>query len=247
LELEILILIGVVSGFSAGLFGLGGGIITVPALMYLVSLDIKSAVGISIVQMFFSSLFGTILNIKNNFFDLKEYYGVMIGAMIGASFSYIILSTLSSIFFEFLLLFFIAFATYRLFVSRKKAIIKHKTFNNKLLIFVSLFISIFTVPIGIGGSILLTPILIGRFGCGFKKASSIGLLFALSGSTSALIFMGYGGLINFEDGIIVGLSSIVGVYIGTIIKKKMSTTKFENLTLLLYFVILIMVFKKVVL
>jgi len=48
-----LVLIGVVAGFLAGFFGVGGGMITVPLLLY-TGISIKFAIGISSMQMVFS-------------------------------------------------------------------------------------------------------------------------------------------------------------------------------------------------
>lgn len=41
-------LIGIFGGFASGLFGVGGGIVMVPAMVYLLTMDIKLAVGTSL-------------------------------------------------------------------------------------------------------------------------------------------------------------------------------------------------------
>lgn len=47
-EFLILVLIGVFAGFFSGLFGVGGGVIIVPALVFFLSLTQKEAQGISL-------------------------------------------------------------------------------------------------------------------------------------------------------------------------------------------------------
>ena len=42
-------LIGLAGGVSSGLFGVGGGIVMVPAMVWLMNVDIKTAVGTSLV------------------------------------------------------------------------------------------------------------------------------------------------------------------------------------------------------
>ena len=42
-------LIGLVSGITSGLFGVGGGIVMVPAMMFFMGMDIKKAVGTSLL------------------------------------------------------------------------------------------------------------------------------------------------------------------------------------------------------
>lgn len=41
-------LIGLLSGITSGLFGVGGGIVMVPAMMYFLKTDIKTAIGTSL-------------------------------------------------------------------------------------------------------------------------------------------------------------------------------------------------------
>ena len=48
MQLLIAGLIGFVSGITSGLFGVGGGIIMVPAMMFFMGLPIKTAIGTSL-------------------------------------------------------------------------------------------------------------------------------------------------------------------------------------------------------
>lgn len=41
-------LIGLVSGITSGLFGVGGGLVMVPAMVYFLTMDIKLAIGTSL-------------------------------------------------------------------------------------------------------------------------------------------------------------------------------------------------------
>ncbi|MCP5524297.1 MAG: sulfite exporter TauE/SafE family protein [Verrucomicrobiales bacterium] len=53
-------LIGLLSGLTSGLFGVGGGIVMVPAMAFLLKLDFKVAVGTSLAVMVPSALMGAI-------------------------------------------------------------------------------------------------------------------------------------------------------------------------------------------
>lgn len=53
-------LIGIVSGVASGLFGVGGGIVMVPAMVLLLKLDIKTAVGTSLVVIIPTALTGAL-------------------------------------------------------------------------------------------------------------------------------------------------------------------------------------------
>lgn len=52
------VLIGVLSGLTSGLFGVGGGIVMVPAMTLLLRLDIKQAIGTSLAIMVPSACMG---------------------------------------------------------------------------------------------------------------------------------------------------------------------------------------------
>ncbi|MFM1768952.1 MAG: hypothetical protein RJA22_1481 [Verrucomicrobiota bacterium] len=53
------LLIGLVGGVTSGLFGVGGGIVMVPAMYYLLKADIKTAVGTSLVVIIPTALVGS--------------------------------------------------------------------------------------------------------------------------------------------------------------------------------------------
>lgn len=90
-ELNILyslffILVGIISGISMGIVGVGAGMITMP-LLICSGIDIKSAVGISLImQLLPQSLPGVMMYYKNNYINketlLVSLY-LIIGALIG--------------------------------------------------------------------------------------------------------------------------------------------------------------------
>ena len=56
--------LGLFVGFLSGFLGIGGGAVAVPILVFL-GFDVKYAIGVSVLQMVFSSVYGSLLNIKN--------------------------------------------------------------------------------------------------------------------------------------------------------------------------------------
>jgi uncharacterized membrane protein YfcA len=52
--------IGLVAGVTSGLFGVGGGIVMVPAMFYLLKVDIKTAIGTSLVVIIPTAIAGAL-------------------------------------------------------------------------------------------------------------------------------------------------------------------------------------------
>ena len=87
---------GVIVGISSGFFGIGGGTLLVPSLIYL-GYDIKIAIGISVMQMIFSSMFGSYINYKAGVLQLNSGIFLGFGALFGAALSGFIVSALPQV------------------------------------------------------------------------------------------------------------------------------------------------------
>ena len=112
-----LILVGIFIGTMAGFFGIGGGMILVPVLLAL-GFDIKGAIGISIVQMVFSSVFGSYLNHKKGTLIIGEGIFVGIGGFVGGFIGGKVTHLVSDTVLQFLFLGLLLFAMFRLFFSK---------------------------------------------------------------------------------------------------------------------------------
>lgn len=51
MQIAILVLIGLAAGISSGLFGIGGGVLIVPALVYLLDFGVHRAIGTSLAVL----------------------------------------------------------------------------------------------------------------------------------------------------------------------------------------------------
>ncbi|SFZ98138.1 Arginine/ornithine antiporter ArcD [hydrothermal vent metagenome] len=239
-----LIFAGIFVGTLSGFFGIGGGMILVPLLLVL-GFDIKDAIGISIVQMVFSSIYGSYLNHKKGSLIIGEgiFVGIggFFGGYIGGYVTHNIPDTVLQLSFFALLI----FALFRLFYSTNhEDDSQTKTLNKGLLLGLGLMIGVFSVTLGIGGSIILTPILVGLLHYPLKKAVSAGLFFVVFSSVAGLISRLYVGTIDYHNGLIVAVSSLVGVTIGIMLKDKVTSKNHKMLLLVLYLFSLSMLIKK---
>ena len=220
----------------SGFFGIGGGTILVPILLFL-GYDIKVAIGISVVQMVFSSIFGSYLNFKKGTLKFDTVLAIGLGGFIGALLSGKVISFLSSSSLEYIFLGFVIIALARM--AYKPAVYKEaRSVSPLVLFFIGMFIGVFSISIGVGGSILLVPILVGFLHFELKKAISAGLFFVIFSSVSGLISLSLTGHIEYLDGIVIGLASLIGVYIGIQINHKTSNILQKRLLISFYILVL---------
>jgi uncharacterized protein len=188
-------------GFFAGLFGIGGGLITVPFLYYIFnSLGFDSkfimhlAVGTSFAIIIPTSVVSVMTHHKFKAVDftvVKSYgmfviLGVMIGVIFAAS-----LKTKSLLLFFSLMISLLGIYLLLLKEKETNTVVKIKL---HLKIFLGFFVGFISATMGIGGAIMNVPIL-KFFGYSINRAigsaSAIGFLIAIFGALGFLLTGSY--------------------------------------------------------
>ncbi|MCZ6155846.1 sulfite exporter TauE/SafE family protein [Campylobacter ureolyticus] len=241
-DIFVFLVFGTVVGIISGFFGIGGGSVVVPTMIFM-GYSIKTAVGVSVVQMLFSSIFGSYLNYKAGKLRINEGIFVSFGGFIGAIFSGFIVSNVSEIALEIFLSFVLLVSILKFFFSTEQA--KKEIDSKPLLFLLGLFIGAFAVSTGVGGAVFLTPILVGFMGFDIKKAISMGLFFVIFSSISGFVSMSLNGLVNFKYGIMLGFGSLLGVYFGIKLSHRVNKKLQKNLLLALYLLMLLFMLKKI--
>ena len=192
-----MVLTAVPVGFVAGLFGIGGGLITVPFLFYIfgsIGLDssyiMHLAVGTSFAIIIPTSVVSVLTHHKFKAvdFNIVKSYGlyVVIGVILGTIFA-ATLKTKSLILFFSIVILFLGFYLLFLKEREKEISVEIKLYLKIIFGFMSGFIS---APMGIGGAIMNVPIL-KFFGYSINRAigssAAIGFLIALFGAIGFLI------------------------------------------------------------
>jgi len=200
----LMILTAIPVGFFAGLFGIGGGLISVPFLYYLFSsfgidqaYTMHLAVGTSFSIIIPTSVVSVMTHHKFKAVDfniVKSYGGfVIVGVVFGTIFA-ASLNTKPLVLFFSIVVFILAFQL--LYLKEKEVNIKLKMkLSSKIFFgFLSGFIS---APMGIGGAVMNVPIL-KFFGYSINNAigsaAAIGFLIALFGALGFLISGSYIGV-----------------------------------------------------
>ena len=195
--LAVLTVAAAVAGFMAGLLGVGGGIIMVPALYYaftVLDFDVVTrmhlSVGTSLAIIIPTSIVSTKTHMEYNAVDFKmvKSFGffVLIGVIFG-TFLAVNLKTPS------LILFFSIFAfmvgLFFIFL-REKLVENPKIISDMIKNLSGIIIGFISVPLGIGGGSLMVPFM-RTFGYDIRKsvgtAAAIGFLISVSGTTTMII------------------------------------------------------------
>jgi len=188
-------------GFVAGLFGIGGGLITVPFLYYIfgqLSIDqqyiMHLAVGTSFAIIIPTSAASVLTHHKFNAvdFNVVRNYGifVILGVVIGTIFAASLKTKSLVLFFSIIISF---LGIYLLLVKEKEQniLIEMKLYSKIILGFIVGFVSSI---MGIAGAVMNVPIL-KYFGYSINKAigsaAAIGFLIALFGAVGFLISGNY--------------------------------------------------------
>jgi len=238
-----LIILGCGVGVLSGFFGIGGGTILVPILLML-GYETKVAIGISVIQMVFSSIYGSYLNNKKGTLDLPMVTLIGIGGFLGALLSGGIASYFDDKTLEFIFLGFATFALVRIFFKTKEHK-EQREVSKALLLFIGLVLGAVSMTIGVGGSIILVPILVGFLYVPLKKAVSAGLFFVVFSSIAGSISHIVVGDVEYKSGIIIGLASLVGVYIGIHLKDKVEIVLQRRLLVGFYLLVVLYLIQRI--
>ena len=238
-----LLFLGASVGLLSGFLGIGGGTILIPILL-LLGYATKDAIGISVVQMVFSSVYGSYLNNKKGTLDISLVFTIGIGGFFGALLSGYAAALFSGKTLEIIFLAFVVFAIVRmLFIKLHES--EEKRLNKIYLFLIGAVVGVMSMTIGIGGSIMLVPILVGFLHVELKKAVSAGLFFVVFSSVSGLISHFLNGHVDFKSGIIIGFASLFGVYIGIHLKDKVSNVVQKRVLVGFYLLIIIYLINRI--
>jgi len=245
-----LILVGLFVGVISGFFGVGGGMILVPMLM-LIGFNIKAAIGMSVVQMVFSSVSGSYRNYKKGKLEVNEGlwvgFGGIIGGVIGARFTDILPKEIL----QYIFLALVIFALLRLITAKKLTDADTEGSFNKITLFIiGLIIGTIAMMLGVGGSVMLTPILIGFLHFPSKKAATAGLFFVVFSSLSGLIYkVSTGTFTNLNLDYVQVLSLAFAASIGAILGLKLKDIVHDHhhklYLIIMYIVIISMLIYKI--
>jgi len=245
-----LIATGLFVGTISGFFGVGGGMLLIPILLTL-GFSIKQSIAMSVVQMVFSSVFGSYKNYKLGKLVINEGIWVGIGGIIGGVIGSFFTDILPSSILEYIFLALVIFAFIRVSTSKKPHQDQEEgSFSKVTLFIIGVIIGTIAMMLGVGGSVMLTPVLIGFLHFPSKKAATAGLFFVVFSSITGLIYKLIAGTfnnlnLNITYALALGIASIAGVLLGIKLKDVVHDNRHKQYLLIMYLVIIVLIVKKI--
>ena len=216
-------------GISLGTLGGGGSILTVPILVYVLKLDPKLSIALSLGIVGISGIFGLFnhLRLKNVLLKTSLLFGIfaMIGTSLGTKIAFYLSSKTQLIIFAATML-----MASILMINKKetKASDSDHSKNKILFVITSLGVGVMTGVIGVGGGFLIVPSLVILSGVPTKKA--IGSSLAIISVNSLVGFYQYQSVLDIPYSFMITFSliSIVGILTGSQFAKKISAAKLNK-------------------
>ena len=237
------LLIGLFSGYMSGMFGIGGGSVRIP-LLNLVGLPLLSAFGINLLVIPFSSFIGAIGHRKNIKWKISPYVAIggILGSIAGASMAGLIPNLILSIIFVIVSV----ITVMGIYFDRISPRLAQQIKPDKMIISVGAFIlNLLTGMRGGSGGSLFPPFLkIMRLNIHAAIATS--LFVTIFTASAAVIIYWYRGDIVLLPAIVVIVSSIIGVRIGSLISLKTKSKWLEiGLSIFVVLLALLVIYKAV--
>lgn len=174
----LFIVIGLVSGFMSGLFGVGGGTVIVPLLVLLVAFGQKIASGTSGASIIVTASVGVIAYAIEGNVDWLAAALLALGGIVGAPLGAQLLHRLSEATLRWIFVGFLVVVMISLFfiIPDRDAGVPMNVWLGLALVGVGLVTGVLSGLIGVGGGIIVVPVLILVFGASDLVAKGTSLL-----------------------------------------------------------------------
>ncbi|MCE1175352.1 MAG: sulfite exporter TauE/SafE family protein [Propionibacteriales bacterium] len=233
--------IGMLAGFFSGLFGIGGGILVVPALVVLLKLDQRQAVGTSLLAILPAATISAISYGLSGSVDLGLGAVLAVGAVVGAQFGSWLLERISRRAAQWVFVAFIVVMIVELVVvvPDRAAQFAWNAPAVVGLVVLGLVAGTLSAILGVGGGGVVVPVLMVWFGLGDLIAKGASLVMMLPGVISGLIGNARRGNVFVKAGLLVGLGSLftgpLGAWVAHLIPAQLGAWLFAGFLLFIGF------------
>ncbi len=235
LELPRTVLIGLLAGVLAGLFGVGGGFLMVPLFIAWLAVDQKKAHATSLGAVFPIAIAGAIGYATTDHVDWQSGGYLLLGSFFGAMYGAKLLHTISLTKLQLVFGTLLVLSAVRLLWSAQPTQLVDGIVGHILLIVVGLFAGTMSGLLGIGGGIIMVPAMIIAAGLTAVEARGTSLAVIVGSSISGAISHYKRGNIIVPIAIVSGVAGVpatfVGIYLSQNLPERISVALFAAILL----------------
>lgn len=215
----VFVLIGLAGGFLSGLFGVGGGVVVVPALTMFAGLTQRQAAGTALAAILPAAAVGSVSYIIHGDIDWLAALVLTVGIVFGAQIGTYLLNRIPQPVLVFGFAAFQVFAIISLFVvaPERGVSVSWNVVSVLLLALLGLLTGVLSGLLGIGGGIVVVPALMVFFGASDLVAKGTSLIMMIPGSLSGTLANVKRGNINLRAALYVALGAVVIAPVGALI------------------------------
>ena len=217
---------GTAAGVFGSLLGLGGGVLIVPLLTLVFGLELREAVGVSLVSVIMTSSVAAGVYLERHTADLRlgmrlELF-TAIGALIGGSIAFLLSERLLALLFAGLLIY-VAVSMLRARTPAAPAgppgePETYEVRNMRLGVVGATGAGVLSALLGVGGGIVKVPLMHLGMGVPLRVATTTSnLMVGITAAASAVIYVIHGGVDPYVAG-----PTVIGVFLGASIGSRIS-------------------------
>jgi uncharacterized membrane protein YfcA len=180
---------GLLAGLLSGLFGVGGGTVIVPLLVMFLTFNQRLAAGTSLAAIVPTAAVGVISYALNGSVDWLAAILLAAGAIVGTQIGTWLLPRVSQTALRWTFVGFVVVVIVSLFIviPSRDAVLTLSVWSGIALVIVGLLTGILSGLIGVGGGVVVVPVLILLFGASDLVAKGTSLLFMIPAAISGTI------------------------------------------------------------
>lgn len=215
----ILAILGAATGLLSGLFGIGGGVILVPMLVMILGYQQRLAAGTSVAAILPAAIVGGIGYAVQGNVDWVAAVLLAIGIVIGAQIGSFLLSRVPTGFLRWMFMAFLLGIVISLWfvVPQRDAAIEITIFSGALLVVTGLVTGVLSGLLGVGGGVVVVPVLMFFFGASDLIAKGTSLIMLIPGSISGTLGNVKRRNVDLRSALVLGIAASVLSPLGSII------------------------------
>lgn len=208
-----LIAIGLAAGLLSGLFGIGGGTIIVPALALWLGMPQRLAAGTSVAAILPAAAVGAISYAVQGNVDWTAALCLAVGIVAGAQLGTYLLARLpvSALQWAFMVFLLVVIVTLWFVVPQREDEIGINLLSAALLVLTGFVTGVLSGVLGVGGGVIVVPVLMFFFGANDLVAKGSSLVMMIPGSISGTIGNMRRSNVDMRAALAVGIAASVCV------------------------------------